>query len=147
MTKPKILVLCTGNSCRSQIAEGLLRHLAGDNAEIYSAGIETHGVNPRAIATMKAIGIDISDHTSNHIDEYRNLDFSYILTVCDHAKENCPYFPSKAIRFHHNFPDPAKAIGTDEEIMEEFRKVREMIRYYAENFLRELNLISNSGKV
>lgn len=146
MNKPKILVLCTGNSCRSQIAEGWLRHLAGDNAEIYSAGIETHGVNPRAIATMKEIGIDISGHTSNHIDEYRNLDFSYIITVCDHAKENCPYFPSKAIRFHHNFPDPAKAIGTEAEITEEFRKVREMIRDYAENFLRELNLISNAGK-
>ncbi|TGM06226.1 arsenate reductase ArsC [Leptospira barantonii] len=146
MNKPKILVLCTGNSCRSQIAEGWLRNYAGDNAEIYSAGIETHGVNPHAIATMKEVGIDISGHTSNHIDEYRNLDFYYILTVCDHAKENCPYFPSKAIRFHHNFPDPGKATGTEAEIMEEFRKVREMIRDYAENFLRELNLISNSGR-
>lgn len=95
---------------------------------------------------MKEAGIDISKHTSNHIDEYRNLDFSYILTVCDHAKENCPYFPSKAERFHHNFPDPAKATGTETEIQEEFRKVREMIREYSLNFLRELNLISPSAK-
>ncbi|MBW0433811.1 arsenate reductase ArsC [Leptospira yasudae] len=146
MNKPKILVLCTGNSCRSQIAEGWLRYYAGDKADIYSAGIETHGVNPRAVATMKEAGIDISKHTSNHIDEYRNLDFSYILTVCDHAKENCPYFPSKAERFHHNFPDPAKATGTETEIQEEFRKVREMIREYSLNFLQKLNLISSSAK-
>ncbi|TGK24228.1 arsenate reductase ArsC [Leptospira yasudae] len=146
MNKPKILVLCTGNSCRSQIAEGWLRYYAGDKADIYSAGIETHGVNPRAVATMKKAGIDISKHTSNHIDEYRNLDFSYILTVCDHAKENCPYFPSKAERFHHNFPDPAKATGTETEIQEEFRKVREMIREYSLDFLQKLNLISSSAK-
>jgi arsenate reductase len=130
-----ILVLCTGNSCRSQIAEGYLRHFAGDKATVYSAGIETHGVNPRAIAIMKEDGIDISTHTSNHVDEYMNIEFDLILTVCDNAKENCPYFPSKAKRFHYNFPDPAKAIGSEEEIMAEFRKVREMIKNYCREFI------------
>ena len=130
-----ILVLCTGNSCRSQIAEGYLRHFAGDKANVYSAGIETHGVNPRAIAIMKEDGIDISTHTSNHVDEYMNIEFDLILTVCDNAKENCPYFPSKAKRFHYNFPDPAKAIGSEEEIMAEFRKVREMIKNYCREFI------------
>ncbi|XDD49311.1 arsenate reductase ArsC [Leptospira sp. WS92.C1] len=146
MNKPNILVLCTGNSCRSQIAEGWLRHFAGDHATIFSAGIETHGVNPKAISVMKEAGIDISSHTSNHINEYKNLDFDYILTVCDHAKENCPYFPSKAIRFHHNFPDPAKAVGTETEVFDEFRKVRDMIRSYSEEWIGKLNLLSSNTK-
>jgi len=133
----KILVLCTGNSCRSQIAEGYLRHFAGDKAEVYSAGIETHGVNPKAIEIMKRDGIDISGHTSNNIDEYMNIDFDYVITVCDNAKESCPYFPSGAVKFHYNFPDPAKATGTEEEVMEQFREVREMIRKYAQNFVNE----------
>jgi arsenate reductase len=133
----KVLVLCTGNSCRSQIAEGYLRKFANGKAEIYSAGIETHGVNPRAIAVMKEDGIDISHHTSNNIDEYRNIDFDYVITVCDNAKERCPYFPSSAKKFHHNFPDPAKAAGTEEEIMNEFRKVRDMIKAYCAEFVEE----------
>ena len=131
----KVLVLCTGNSCRSQIAEGYLRHFAGDKAQIYSAGVETHGVNPRAIATMKEDGIDISNHTSNHIDEYRNIDFDCIITVCDNAKERCPYFPTRAKKFHFNFPDPAKATGTDEEMKEQFRQVRQMIKNYCAAFV------------
>jgi len=133
----KVLVLCTGNSCRSQIAEGYLRHFANGKAEIYSAGIETHGVNPRAIAVMKEDGIDISHHTSNQIDEYRDIDFDYVITVCDNAKERCPYFPSSAKKFHHNFPDPAKAKGNEEEIMNEFRKVRDMIKIYCREFVAE----------
>ncbi len=133
----KILVLCTGNSCRSQIAEGYLRHFAGDNTEIYSAGVETHGVNPRAIAIMKEDGIDISAHTSNNIDEYRDIDFDFVITVCDNARERCPYFPTRAQKFHFNFPDPAKATGTETEIMAEFRSVREMIKTYSEQFVRE----------
>ncbi|MFD2286973.1 arsenate reductase ArsC [Pedobacter petrophilus] len=133
----KVLVLCTGNSCRSQIAEGYLRYFAGDKAEIYSAGIETHGVNPKAIEIMKRDGIDISRHTSNNIDEYTAIDFDYVITVCDHAKENCPYFPSGAVKLHHNFPDPAKAKGSDEEVMETFREVREMVRKYAQNFINK----------
>jgi len=130
----KILVLCTGNSCRSQIAEGYLRHFAGDRAEIYSAGIETHGVNPRAVATMKEDGIDISGHTSNNVDEYRDIDFDYVITVCDNARERCPYFPTKAVKFHQNFPDPARATGTETEIMGEFRRVRDMIKEYCKQF-------------
>lgn len=130
-----ILVLCTGNSCRSQLAEGYLRHFAGDKAVVYSAGVETHGVNPRAIATMKEDGIDITGHTSNNITEYLGLDFDFVITVCDNAKERCPFFPSNAQKFHYNFPDPAKAIGTEEEIKNEFRKVREMIKQYCAEFV------------
>lgn len=137
MTKKNILVLCTGNSCRSQIAEGYLRHFAGEKANIYSAGIETHGVNPKAIVVMKEDGIDISKHTSNNIDEYHGIDFDYLITVCDHAKENCPYFPTNAVKFHYNFPDPAKASGTEEEVMNKFREVREMIKNYSRNFVNE----------
>ncbi|MFA6275670.1 MAG: arsenate reductase ArsC [Pedobacter sp.] len=133
----KVLVLCTGNSCRSQIAEGYLRYFAGADAEIYSAGIETHGVNPKAIATMAADGIDISNHTSNNIDEYTNIEFDYVITVCDNAKESCPYFPTKAVKLHYNFPDPAKARGTEEEINAQFATVRNMIKAYCENFVND----------
>lgn len=133
--KKNILVLCTGNSCRSQIAEGYLRHFAGEKANVLSAGIETHGVNPKAVATMKEDGIDISNHTSNHIDEYRNIDFDFVITVCDNAKERCPFFPSEAQKFHHNFPDPAKAAGTPEEVTDQFRQVREQIKAYCKTFV------------
>jgi arsenate reductase (thioredoxin) len=135
----KILVLCTGNSCRSQLAEGYLRFFGGTHVEVYSAGVETHGVNPLAVAAMKEDGIDISGHTSNHIDEYRQMDFDFVITVCDNALERCPYFPGRAVKFHHNFPDPAKFKGTDEEITAEFRRVRKMIREYCKDFIvREL---------
>lgn len=133
----KILVLCTGNSCRSQIAEGYLRHFAKSKAKIYSAGVETHGVNPKAIAVMKEDGIDISNHTSNNIDEYYNIDFDFVITVCDNAKERCPFFPTKARKFHQNFPDPAKATGTDEEIKEQFRQTRQKIKNYSRQFITE----------
>ncbi len=130
-------MLCTGNSCRSQIAEGYLRHFAGDRAEVYSAGVETHGVNPRAVATMAEDGIDISHHTSNNIDEYRSIDFDFVITVCDNAKERCPWFPTKAIKFHRDFPDPAKAKGNEEEIKAQFRNVRDEIREYCTTFVAE----------
>ena len=130
-----VLVLCTGNSCRSQIAEGYLRHFAGDRANIYSAGIETHGVNPKAIAVMADDGIDISKHTSNNVNEYLDVDFDLVLTVCDNAQENCPYFPTKAKKLHHNFPDPAKATGTPDEVMAEFKRVRDMIKEYSSNLI------------
>ena len=133
----KILVLCTGNSCRSQMAEGYLRHFANGNAEVYSAGVETHGVNPKAIAIMQEDGIDISNHTSNNIDEYYDIDFDFVITVCDNAKERCPFFPTKAKKFHHNFSDPAKAKRTDEEINEQFRQVRQQIKEYCERFVAE----------
>ena len=133
----KVLVLCTGNSCRSQIAEGYLRHFASDKAEIYSAGVETHGVNPRAIATMEEDGIDISKHTSNNIDEYFDIDFDFVITVCDNAKERCPFFPTKAKKFHQNFTDPAKSTGTETEILELFRQVRQMIKSYSQQFVTD----------
>ena len=136
-----ILVLCTGNSCRSQLAEGYLRHFAGDKANVYSAGVETHGLNPRAIATMKEDGIDISGHTSNNILEYTGVEFDYVITVCDNAKERCPYFPSNAQKFHYNFPDPAKATGTEAEIEKAFNEVRDMIKLYCINFVKD-NLVS-----
>lgn len=128
-----ILVLCTGNSCRSQIAHGYLNHYLNDTANVYSAGIETHGVNPRAIMIMKEDGIDISNHTSNHIDEYKEIEFDYIITVCDHAMERCPVFPSKAIKIHYNFPDPAKATGDEEAIISQFREVRNQIKNYCKD--------------
>ncbi len=135
MKQNKILVLCTGNSCRSQMAHGYLQYFAGGMAEIFSAGVETHGVNPAAIACMKEDGIDISHHTSNNVSEYWGIDFDYIITVCDNAKERCPLFPGKAQKFHYNFPDPAKATGSAEEIKREFTRVREMIRSYCSEFV------------
>jgi arsenate reductase len=133
----KILVLCTGNSCRSQMAEGYLRSFAKGKAEIFSAGIEAHGVNPLAVKIMKEDGIDISHQTSNHVDEYKNVAFDYVITVCDNAKEKCPFFPSSAKKFHRNFPDPAKAKGTDEAVLRQFRKVREEIKIYCRKFVAE----------
>lgn len=135
--KKNVLVLCTGNSCRSQIAEGYLKAMTGEKSSIYSAGVETHGVNPKAIKIMAEDGIDITDHTSNHIDEYQNVAFDYVITVCDHAKERCPYFPTQAQKFHHNFPDPAKATGTDDQVMAEFRNTRTLIKDYMQNFVKE----------
>lgn len=132
----KVLILCTGNSCRSQIAEGFLRHFSNGQAEVYSAGIETHGVNPKAIEVMAESGIDISAHTSNNVNEYAGIDFDYVITVCDNAKESCPYFPSKAQKLHYNFPDPAKATGTDEQVMDEFRRVRDLIKAYSFDFVK-----------
>ena len=117
--------------------EGYLRHFAGDKATVYSAGVETHGVNPKAIQIMAEDGIDISGHTSNNIEEYGDVPFDKVITVCDNAKERCPVFPTRADKFHHNFPDPAKATGTDEEVLSEFRKVREMIKDYAKVFVEK----------
>ncbi len=133
----RILVLCTGNSCRSQMAEGYLRHFVGKRAEVFSAGVETHGVNPRAIAAMNEDGIDISHHTSNLLDEYRDIPFDHVITVCDNARERCPWFPTNARQWHQDFPDPARATGDDATIMKEFRWVREMIKLYCREFVRE----------
>ncbi|GAA4777397.1 MULTISPECIES: arsenate reductase ArsC [Flavobacterium] len=134
MEVKKILVLCTGNSCRSQIAEGYLRHYTNNRAIVYSAGVETHGVNPKAIAIMKEDNIDISNHTSNNVNEYYNVDFDYVITVCDNANERCPFFPSQAKKFHQNFPDPAKATGSEKEVEEKFREVRDLIKKYCQEF-------------
>ena|SRR6218665_37412 len=129
-----ILIVCTGNSCRSQMAEGYLRHFAGDRARIYSAGVETHGLNPKAVSIMKEDAIDISGHTSNHVDEYSHIAFDYVITVCDHASEQCPFFPGQVKRLHQNFPDPARIAGADHVVMAEFRKVRDSIKEFSRQF-------------
>jgi arsenate reductase (thioredoxin) len=131
----KILVLCTGNSCRSQMAQAYLQYFAGPKAEIYSAGVEAHGVNPRAVQVMKEDGIDISAHTSDLLDKYLHMDLDYVITVCDNAKERCPYFPTRALRLHHNFPDPAKIQGSEAEINAGFRGVRDEIRDFCRHFV------------
>jgi arsenate reductase len=132
-----ILVLCTGNSCRSQMAHGYLEYFAKGKAKIYSAGVETHGVNPKAIYFMQEDGIDISGHTSNNILEYTDVKFDFVITVCDHAKEVCPYFPTNAIMLHHNFEDPSKVNGTEEAIAASFRNVRNEIKEYCRKFVED----------
>ena len=131
-----ILVLCTGNSCRSQMAHGYLNYFAKNKANIYSAGIETHGLNPNAVAIMLEDGIDIKDHTSNHVDDYKSINFDYIITVCDHANENCPYIPSKnAKRIHRNFFDPSKVSGSKEVVHANFEKARNEIKLFCNDFV------------
>lgn len=133
-----VLVLCTGNSCRSQMAHGYLNHFGNDKANFYSAGIQTHGVNPKAIAIMKEDDIDISNHTSNLVTEYDDVQFDYIITVCDHANENCPFIPSKnAVRLHHNFFDPSKIEGTQEDTHDAFEKARNEIKGYCYTFVKD----------
>lgn len=126
-TPIRILVLCTGNSCRSQMAEGLFHQYGGTWVDVYSAGLEPKGVNPRAVRAMQEIGIDISRHTSDHLSKYLNQKFDYIITVCDNAAANCPVFPGAGTKLHWPFPDPADASGTDDEIMAHFRSVRDQI--------------------
>ncbi|TGE21507.1 arsenate reductase ArsC [Hymenobacter aquaticus] len=135
--KKNVLVLCTGNSCRSQLLHGYLIQLLGEKATVYSAGIETHGVNPKAVQVMREDGIDIGHHTSNHVDEYAAVPFDYVITVCDNAREACPVFPTTAAVLHHNFPDPAKATGTAEEVLAQFRAVRDQVQAYAQDFTRQ----------
>ncbi len=135
--KLRILVLCTANKCRSQITEGYLKHFAGDRAEIYSAGLVASEVHPRAIATMAEDGIDISGHSSNGLDQYRGMDFDYVLTVCDMSREQCPWFPSDAVHLHEDFPDPSIVTGTEEEIRAAFAASRDRIREYCRRFVAE----------
>lgn len=128
----KILFLCTGNSCRSQMAEGWARHLKEDTIEAYSAGVRPIGVSSRAIKTMAEAGVDISKHTSKHIDDLGEVDFDYVVTLCDNAAQNCPVFPGKAKVIHKPFKDPYFASGSQEQVMAEFRKVREQIKTFIE---------------
>jgi arsenate reductase len=133
-----ILVLCTGNSCRSQIAHGYLNFYCKGKANIYSAGIEVHGVNPIAVEAMMDDGIDISMNSSNNIDEYMSINFDYIITVCDHANENCPFIPSmKAIRIHQNFIDPSKFDLSEEESKNKFILVMNQIKEFCLNFAND----------
>jgi arsenate reductase len=116
------------------MAHGYLNHFGKNKVEVYSAGIEAHGVNPRAVQVMKEDGIDLSTHTSNEVSEYDHIPFDYVITVCDHARENCPYLPARIKVLHQNFPDPTQYRGTETEIMTEFRRVREMIKAYIRKF-------------
>ena len=128
--KKRVLILCTGNSARSQMAEGLLRHDAGDRFEVFSAGTKPGQVRPEAISVMRELGIDISRHRSKSVDEYAGQPFDYVVTVCDNAKESCPIFPGHAARLHHNFEDPAALDAPEQERLALFRRVRDEIRHY-----------------
>jgi len=131
--KIKVLFVCTGNSCRSQIAEGWARHLKGNIIDAYSAGIRPIGVSSRAIKAMADAGVDISMHESQHTDEFSEIDFDYVVTLCDNAAENCPVFSGKAKVIHNPFDDPYFASGSEEQIMATFRRVRDGIRMFIEN--------------
>ncbi len=135
MKKINILILCTGNSCRSQMAEGWIRYYAGDAANVWSAGVEAHGLNPYAVRSMMDAVIDISGYKSKTIDELPETTFDYIITVCDNAREACPYIPGEAVRLHHSFPDPAGAEGTEEEKLRVFNSVRDEIEDFAFDFV------------
>ena len=126
--KQKVLILCTGNSCRSQMAEGILRHYGDSRFEVFSAGTKPSAVNPVAIQVMKEIGIDISDHRSKHVDEFKGKLFDYVVTVCGHAKESCPFFPGNTKRLHWEFPDPPHGQEVTPEVLKRFREVRDLIR-------------------
>lgn len=139
--KIKVLFLCTGNSCRSQMAEGWTRQLKGNKIEAYSAGIETHGLNPNAVRVMKEAGVDISKHKSQHIDEFKNVPLDYVITVCSHADEHCPVFPRSVKVIHHPFDDPpklAKAFEKEEDKLNCYRKVRDEIKLYIETLPESL---------
>lgn len=138
MEKPLIYFICTGNSCRSQMAEGWMRQLGGDRFDVKSAGLEAHGLNLRAVQTMKEAGVDISRHTSDPIDLETLNRANYVITVCGHADEHCPAVTNKnAVKWHWGFEDPAKATGAEEEIMSKFLEVRDGIRARIEQFLDE----------
>ena len=132
--KKRVLILCTGNSARSQMAEGLLRHDAGDRFEIFSAGTKPSHIRPEEIAAMRELGIDISGHRSKSVGEFAGQHFDYVLTVCDNAKEACPIFPGETIRIHESFQDPAEVRGTDEERLLAYRQVRDELRTYLSRF-------------
>jgi len=133
--KLKVLFLCTGNSCRSQMAEGWTRHLKGDVIEVYSAGVETHGLNPNAVKVMAETGIDISGHQSKHVNDLMDIKFDYVVTVCGHANEHCPVFPGKTPIVHRGFDDPPKLAAdakTEEEALSHYRRVRDEICAFVE---------------
>ena len=146
MPKPLVLILCTGNSCRSHLAEGILRAAAGDLIEVASAGSRPSGfVHPKSIAVMREIDIDISGHSSKHMEEFLNRPVDTVITVCGNADQACPMFPGQMHRYHWGFDDPAHASGTDGEIMAEFRRVRDQIKLvfeaYAAGLRRGINLL------
>jgi arsenate reductase len=130
----RVLILCTGNSARSQMAEGLLRQMAGDHLDVFSAGTKPAGLNPNAVKAMSEIGIDISGHRSKSVDDFAGQQFDYVITVCDNAKESCPIFPGGGARIHHSFEDPAAA--PEDRQFELFRRVRDQISSWMKEFVR-----------
>lgn len=134
MAKKTVLILCTANSARSQMAEGLLRHDHGDQFEVESAGTRASHVRPEAISVMAEIGIDLTTHRSKVVDEFRDRSFDYVITVCDNANESCPIYPGHSNRIHHSFDDPAAVVGSEAERLASFRKVRDQIRDYLKEF-------------
>jgi arsenate reductase len=136
--KIKVLFLCTGNACRSQMAEGWARHLKSDVIEAYSAGVWPVGVSSRAIQVMAEAGVDISSHTSDHVDDFLEIDFDYVITLCDNARENCPIFSGKAKLIHKPFEDPTFVVGNTDEIMMAFRRTRDLIRQFVETLPESL---------
>ncbi|WP_041695307.1 arsenate reductase (thioredoxin) [Alicyclobacillus acidocaldarius] len=137
MSRKRIYFLCTGNSCRSQMAEGWARHLGGERIEVQSAGIEAHGLNPRAVQVMQEVGIDISHHRSKLIDPDFLEQADYVITLCGDANDRCPVTPPHVKRLHWGFPDPAKATGSEEEILNQFRQVRDAIGAQIRAFLEK----------
>ncbi len=135
----KILIVCTGNSCRSQMAEGWFRFFL-PNVEVFSAGTKPEQVNKFAIEVMRSVGIDISEYKSNSIEEYQNFDFDFVITVCDNAKEKCPVFVSDSVIVHHSFIDPAKAKGTNQEILVVYEKVRDQLKEYIASFINKYKI-------
>ncbi len=141
--KIKVLFLCTGNACRSQVAQGWARHLKGDRIEAFSAGVEPAGfVSERAVRVMAEAGVDISDQYSKHLDDLCGIEFDYVITVCDHAREVCPVYPGKTRMIHRSFDDPSFVIGTEEQIMSLFRQVRDQIRDFVADMPGNLEAIA-----
>jgi len=139
MSKQRVLFLCTGNSCRSQMADGIINHDFADQIEAFSAGTEPHGLNPKAVEVMGEIGIDISNNSSDHLSQYEGQSFDYVITLCGDANEKCPLFFGGVKRLHMGFDDPPKATGTEEEVMDVYRRVRDEIReQLGEFFCKEL---------
>jgi arsenate reductase (thioredoxin) len=133
--KKRVLILCTGNSARSQMAEGLLRHMAGDRFVVESAGVEPSHVRPQAVEAMREVGVDISGHRSKSVDEFAGQEFDYVITVCDNALELCPAFPGKTERLHWSFDDPVKAEGDEQAVLAVFRRVRDEIEVRLREFI------------
>ncbi|MBI5572535.1 MAG: arsenate reductase ArsC [Desulfomonile tiedjei] len=137
----RILFLCTGNSCRSQMAEGWVRHLMGDAIQAFSAGVESHGLDPRAVRVMAEVGVNISGQRSKQLQELGDQEFDYVITVCDHAREMCPLFPGTAKMLHRSFADPprlARAESDEEAKLRHYRRVRDEIRSFVEELVEEL---------
>jgi arsenate reductase len=144
MSKARVLVLCTGNSAGSQMAEAVLRKYAGEHFEVYSAGLEPKGLNPYTVKVLEEIGVDTSQHYSKTLDTFMGkVHFGYLITVCSNAEENCPIFPGMGMRMHWPFEDPAAFVGSEEETLQKFREIRDQIDARVREWLKEMNILVN----